>query len=127
MSIAKKKGRSAVDEFLVKDRVIIQDNTYGKWMEQGTIIAARKADDLSVQSYEIKMDNGNTKIRNKRFIKHFTKEDDQADRHVQFQSPTHRNKERQGAEAEAAGQREADSEREGTASPPRTRSRARAQ
>ena len=90
-------------------------------------MATRKADDLSVQSYEIKMDNGNVKVRNKRFIKHFTKEDDQADRHVQFQSPTHGNRERQGAEADAADKREADSEREETASPPRTRSRARAQ
>ena len=125
MNIAKKKGRSAVDEFLVKDRVIIQDNTDGKWKEQGVIIAERKADDLSVQSYEIKMDNGNVKVRNKRFIKHFTKEDDQADRHVQFQSPTeHGNRGRQGENT--AGQREADSEGE-TASPPRTRSRTRAQ
>ena len=99
VNIAKKKGRSSTDEFIVKDRVVIQDNTDGKWKELGTIIAERKVDDLSVQSYEIKMDNGNTKIRNKRFIRHFTKEDDQADRHVQFQSPTHGNKERQGEHA----------------------------
>ena len=126
MNIAQKKGRSAVDEFLVKDRVVIQDNIDGKWKEQGTIMATRKADDLSVQSYEIKMDNGNVKVRNKRFIKHFTKEDDQADRHVQFQSPTgHGNRGRQGEHA--ADQREADSERGETASPPLTRSRARAQ
>ena len=120
ISIAKKKGRSSTEEFSVSDRVVIQDNNDGKWKEVGTIVAERKADDLSVQSYEIKMDNGNTKIRNKRFIRHFTK-----GLNVQFQSPTHGNSE-QGAGHEKAGQGGADS-REQTVSPPRTRSRARAQ
>ena len=125
VNIAKKKGRSSTEEFIVKDRVVIQDNTDGKWKEIGTIISERKADDLSVQSYEIKMDNGTTKIRNKKFIRHFTKEDDQADRHVQFHSPTHGNRSQE-AGSEKAVQRGADS-REQTASPPRTRSKARAQ
>ena len=127
MNHAQKKGRVAIDEFLVKDRVVIQDNIDGKWKEEGTIIGTRKADDHSVQSYEIKMDSGTVKLRNIRFIKHFTREDDHADRHVQFQSPTgHGNRGRQGEHT--ALQREADSERgERTASPPLTRSKARAQ
>ena len=51
VNIAKKKGRSSTEEFIVKDRVVIQDNTDGKWKELRTIIAERKADDLSMQSY----------------------------------------------------------------------------
>ena len=75
------------------------------------------------------MDNGTVKLRNTRFIKHFTKEDEQADRHVQFQSPTGPRHGNRGGQGEhAAAQREADSEREErTASPPLTRSKARTQ
>ena len=77
-----KKGRVAVDEFLVNDRVVIQNNLNGKWEEEGVIVATRKADDHSVQSYEVKMSSGTMKLRNKRFIEHLTKEDRHGDRHV---------------------------------------------
>ena len=74
VNLSLKKGRTSVDEFLPGDRVLIQDNNSGKWLEEGTINLARRADDQSIQSYEIKMSNGTIKLRNKRFIKHLTKE-----------------------------------------------------
>ena len=48
-NLSRKKGRVAIDEFLVNDRVVIQDNISGQWREEGTIIGTRKADDHSVQ------------------------------------------------------------------------------
>ena len=119
ITIAKKKGRSSTEEFKISDRVVIQDNHDLKWREVGTIVGERKADDLSIQSYEIKMDNGNTKLRNKRFIRHHTK-----GLNVQFQGPSHGNS-GQGVDHGKAAQAGAES-RERTVSPPRTRSRARA-
>ena len=47
-----------MDEFLVKDHVLIQNNLNGKWEEEGVIKACRRADDNSIQWYEIK---GHTK------------------------------------------------------------------
>ena len=41
----------------------------------------RTADDSSTQSFEIRMDNGSVKIRNKRFLRHASKG---PDRHVQI-------------------------------------------
>ena len=82
VNLSFKKGRVAIDEFLVNDRAVIQNNVNGKWDEDGVIIATRKADDHSVQSYEVKMSSGTVKLRNKRFIKHLTKEDTHGDRHV---------------------------------------------
>ena len=73
VNLCLKKGRTSVDQFLPGDRVVIQDNNSGKWLEEGVINLARRPDDQSIQSYEIKMSNGTTKIRNKRFIKHLTK------------------------------------------------------
>ena len=45
VSLSLKKGRASVDEFLPGDRVLIQDNTSGKWLEEGNINLARRADD----------------------------------------------------------------------------------
>ena len=81
VNLSLKKGRTSVDEFLPGDRVLIQDNNSGKWLEEGTINLARRADDQSIQSYEIKMSNGTIKLRNKRFMKHLTKEN----RQIQFE------------------------------------------
>ena len=85
VNLSLKKGRVAVDEFLVNDRVVIQNNLNGKWEEEGVIIASRLADDHSVQAYEVKMASGTVKLRNKRFLKHLSKEDTNGERHVQFQ------------------------------------------
>ena len=41
----------------------------------------RTADDSSTQSFEVRMENGNVKLRNKRFLRHAIKG---PDRHVQF-------------------------------------------
>ena len=41
----------------------------------------RTADDSSAQSFEFRMENGNVKLRNKRFLRHATKG---PDRHAQF-------------------------------------------
>ena len=80
VSLSKKKGRTSVDQFLPGDRVIIQDNNSGKWLEVGTTEQMRSADDQSTQSYQIRMENGTLKLRSKGFIKHQTK----GDRQVQF-------------------------------------------
>ena len=48
VNLSLKKGRVAVDEFLVNDRVVIQNNLNGKWEEEGVIIASRLADDHSL-------------------------------------------------------------------------------
>ena len=124
VTIAKKKGRSSTEEFRISDRVIIQDNNDHKWRETGTIVGERKADDLSIQSYEIKMDSGNTKLRNKRFIRHHTKGLNVQFQSPQLQGPPHGNSGQRAGHGKA-DQVEAESS-ERTASPPRTRSRARA-
>ena len=73
VTLSLKKGRTSVDEFLEKDRVVIQDNISHKWEEEGTIVGCRRADDGSIQSYEVKTDNDTVKLRNKRFLKHVCK------------------------------------------------------
>ena len=88
VNLSLKKGRVAVDEFLVKDRVVIQNNISGKWDEEGVIISSRRADDNSVQSFEVQTDSGTVKLRNKRFLKHVCKEDIHGNRHVQFHQPS---------------------------------------
>ena len=69
LSLSKKKGCTSVDQFGPGDRMVIQCNNSGKWIEEGVIEQKRTADDSSTQSYEVRMENGNLKIRNKRFIK----------------------------------------------------------
>ena len=81
MNLSKKKGRTSVDQFLPGDCVVIHENSSGKLLEEGVIEQCRTADDQSIQCYEIRMENGSLKIRNKGFIKHQTKG---TDRHVQF-------------------------------------------
>jgi len=124
INLSRKKGRTAVDEFLVKDHVLIQNNLNGKWKEEGVIKECRRADDNSAQSYEIKMSSGTIKIRNKRFIKHLSKKDTRGERHVHFQlrdstDPQHDNSRDQ------EEQRGADTDRANSTGP-LTRSKARA-
>ena len=47
VNLSLKKGRTSVDEFLPGDRVK-QDNNSGKWLEEGTINLARRAEDQSI-------------------------------------------------------------------------------
>ena len=120
VSLSLKKGRVFVDEFLPGDRVVIQDNTTGKWLEEGIISLARRADDQSIQSFEIKMSSGTTKLRNKRFIQGLTKEN----RPVQFQPDNSEGQTGHGASADEG----ADTGREpesGERARPFTRSRSR--
>ena len=81
LNLSRKKGRTSVHQFAPGDRVVIQCNNSGKWLEEGVIEKSRTADDSSAQSYESRMENGSLKLRNKRFIKHAT---NGPDRHVQF-------------------------------------------
>ena len=53
------KGRKSADEFAINDDVIIQDNRTRRWMEKGTISGERKADDDTIQSFQITLRNGN--------------------------------------------------------------------
>ena len=122
--LSRKKGRVAVDEFLVNDKVIIQNNVNGKWEEEGVIKAYRRADDNSVQSYEIEMSSGTTKIRNKRFIKHLSKEDTQGERHVHFQLSDNNEPQNNNNNSDPVNLRGADTDRENL-SGPLTRGRAR--
>ena len=55
--LATKKGKKSADEFAMNDTVIIQDNRTRRWMEQGTISGERKADDNTIQSFEITLRN----------------------------------------------------------------------
>ena len=124
VKLSLKKGRVSGDKFLVNDRMVIQNNWNGKWEEEEVIMACRKADDQSTQSYEIKMSSGNVKLRNKRFIKHVCKEDTHGDRQVYFQPSNNTQHDNRGQEDHEAAQREPDSERENRAGP-LTRSRTR--
>ena len=72
VNLSLRKGRTSVDQFLPGDHVVIQDNSSGKWLEEGVIEQTRTADGQSIKSYEIRMENGSLKIRNKCFIKHQT-------------------------------------------------------
>ena len=58
------------DEFAINDDVVIQDDKSKKWTDKGKISGERKADDNSIQSFKITLENGGKCIRNKRFIKH---------------------------------------------------------
>ena len=53
--------------------MIIQSPESGKWLENGTILRKRVASDNTNHSFEIKMDDGSVKLRNKPFIKHAIK------------------------------------------------------
>ena len=81
LNLSKKKGRSSIDQFETGDRVVVQSNDSGKWLETGVIEKKRTADDSTTQSFEIRMDNGSVKLRNKRFLRHASKG---PDRHVQI-------------------------------------------
>ena len=61
------------DQFEEGDKVIIQSPESGKWLESGTIQRKRVASDNTNHSFEIKMEDGSVKLRNKRFIKHAIK------------------------------------------------------
>ena len=41
-NLSKKKGHTSVDQFLPGDRVVIQDNSSGKWLEEGVIEQSRQ-------------------------------------------------------------------------------------
>ena len=69
------------NEELPQTSCAVQCNNTGKWIEEGVIEQKRTADDSSTQSFEVRMENGNLKLRNKRFLKYATKG---PDRHVQF-------------------------------------------
>ena len=106
--------------------MVIQDNNSGKWLKEGIIDTVRRADDQSIKSYEIKMKNGTTKIRNKRFIKHQTK----GNRQVQFEAQVEldNNRDKTGQEEsqpEAADNNRAHESSERARAGPHTRSRAR--
>jgi len=101
VNLSLKKDRTAVDEFLVKDRVVIQNNISGEWDEEGVIISSRRADDNSIQSFEVQTDSGTVKLRNKRFLKHVCKDDAHANRHVQFHQPSQPDNTVQEREAES--------------------------
>ena len=81
LNLSKKKGRTSIDQFELGDRVVIQSPDSGKWLETGTIEKKRVADDSTTQSFEIQMDNGTVKLRNKRFLRHASKG---PGRHVQI-------------------------------------------
>ena len=53
--------------------MVIQSPQNGKWLEKGVIEKKRVAADGSSQSFEIKMEDGSVKLRNKRFIRHAVK------------------------------------------------------
>ena len=74
LAISKKKGRVSIDQFEEGDRVVIQSPQNGKWLEKGVIEKKRVAADGSSQSFQIKMEDGSVKLRNKRFIRHAVKE-----------------------------------------------------
>ena len=100
LNLSKKKGRSSIDQFELGDRVVIQSPDSGKWEETGIIEKKRVADDNSTQSFEIQMDNGSVKLRNRRFLKHATKG---PDRHVQINPNVEHDHEEDGAPATAPG------------------------
>ena len=68
--IAKEKGRTSKDSFQEGDKVIVQDPITKRWTLDGEISAKRTADDQSIQSYEVALQEGGVALRNKRFIKH---------------------------------------------------------
>ena len=105
--------------------MVIQDNSSGRWLEDGVIEQARRADDQSIQSYEIRMEKGTIKIRNKRFIKHKTKEDRQVQFDTQAELDNNRGQtDQEESQLEAADNREPESSKRAR-SGPHTRSMAK--
>ena len=90
--IAKQKGRKSKDNFRVGDRVVLQNPLTKRWTELGEVTLQRTADDGTHQSFEITLDSGPVRLRNKRFMKHESMK--LSDRQVSF-APSQRNTARQ--------------------------------
>ena len=70
VKLAQMKGRSAVDVFEENDKVLLQDPVTKRWSTEATVVGKRRAEDGSIQSYEVQLGSGNMSIRNKKYIKH---------------------------------------------------------
>ena len=90
--IAKQKGRKSKDSFRVGDRVVLQNPLSKRWTDLGEVTLQRTADDGTHQSFEITLDSGPVRLRNKRFMKHESMK--LSDRQVSF-APSQRNTARQ--------------------------------
>ena len=77
MALATKKGRASADAFEIRDDVVAQNYETKRWSEHRKITAERKADDDSVQNFEILMVSRCTFIRYENFLKHHIAASDQ--------------------------------------------------
>ena len=68
--LANKKGRQSAESFVINDDVVMQNERNKRWTDMGRISGERKADDNSIQLFEITLEKGRKCIRNRRFIKH---------------------------------------------------------
>ena len=70
VEMARSKGRSAPNDFVESDLVVIQDMMTKKWDISGTIKQARVAEYGSARSFIIEHDDGAELLRNSKYIKH---------------------------------------------------------
>ena len=71
--MARSKGRSAPNDFVEGDLVLVQDMMTKKWDISGIIKQARVAEDGSARSFIIERDDGASLLRNSKYIKHMWK------------------------------------------------------
>ena len=86
--MAEKKGRKSSDEFVVGDKVRVQDQNSKTWTKVGTIKAARKSDDEQDVSFIIDLENGRETIRHRSHMRHnVTRYTKIAETKVRFKAP----------------------------------------
>ena len=56
--LAERYGRQSRDQFALKDQVVVRDPGTRRWVQEGTVIEEREAEDGRAVSFVIKFDNG---------------------------------------------------------------------
>ena len=78
--LAERYGRQSRDQFALQDRVVVRDPGTRRWVQEGTVIEERKAEDGRAVSFVIKFDNGRTTIRHKWHMRFAVKKNEESER-----------------------------------------------
>ena len=70
MSLAMRKGRSALNDFREGDQILVQDLLTKKWNIPGIIKECRVSEDNSTRRFIVQRSDGSTVLRNAKFFKH---------------------------------------------------------
>ena len=77
-SVALKKGNMSRDVFNMGDKVRLQDQKTKRWDQIGKLEEERLSDDGRKVSYVVQLESGNSTIRHKSHLRHFTSVNERA-------------------------------------------------